>query len=197
MGLASGIKPSGTPDLAIVATTDHAPVVRHRRLHLQSRRRRAGADQPHPPPRRPGVGGRPQLRQRQRRHRRGGPPRRAAHGASSPPSHWAAYRATCSSAPPGLIGIPMRMDPVESGIPKLARCAHRRRRGRRGRGYRDPHHRHRAQGDGPAGRVGARCRRHHRGHGQGRRDALAGDGHDAGGAHHRRRRRPRAPCARC
>ncbi len=68
-GLASGIKPSGAPDLAIVATVDHATVtatgvftsnlvaaapVQISRAHLARRSRRRG---------------RAQLRQRERRDR--------------------------------------------------------------------------------------------------------------------------------
>ena len=47
----------------------------------------------------------------------------------------------------GLIGIPMPMDPVESGVPKLGAQLSGRRRRRRRRGRRHAHHRHRAQGD--------------------------------------------------
>ena len=57
----------------------------------------------------------------------------------------------------------------------------------------DPHHRHRAQG-GDRSRRPARDRR--RRHGQGRGDAVAGDGHDARGAHHRRRGRARRRSSR-
>ena len=55
----------------------------------------------------------------------------------------------------GLIGIPMPMAPVESGIPKLARAAHRRRRRRRRGGRRDAHHRHGAQGERQPTELGA------------------------------------------
>ncbi len=83
----------------------------------------------------------------------------------------------------GLIGIPMPMDALETGIPKL--CDQLARRRRRSRGPGDDDDRHEAEGSRlprPVARDGRR-------HGQGRGDALARDGDDARGAHHRRGRR--------
>ena len=111
----------------------------------------------------------------------------------------AARPPTCSCARPGSSASRCRWTPVESGIPKLGAQLDRRRRRRRGRGRRHAHHRHRAQGDACSRSSCRRCaRRDRRRHGQGRGDAGAGDGHDARGAHHRRRGRARRRCtARC
>ena len=101
-------------------------------------------------------------------------------------------RPTCSCARPGSSASRCRWPRSKSGIPKLCGDAQRRRRRRRGAG--DADHRHRAQGGGRAARATAIGRRH----GQGRGDAVARDGHDARGAHHRRRGRPdRAAARRC
>ena len=98
----------------------------------------------------------------------------------------------------GLIGIPMPMDPVESGIPKLATMLT-------------------ADADGGAAAADARCspptpcaRRRSQhvelahgvtatigGMAKGAAMLVARDGHDARGAHHRRRRRRRHAAARC
>ena len=82
-GLACGIKESGAPDLALVATDDRAPVAAAARVHDEPRAGRAGADLAAPPRRRPRRRGRAQLRQRERGDRRAGPARRAAACASS------------------------------------------------------------------------------------------------------------------
>ena len=146
-GLASGIKPSGAPDLAIVATADHAPVAAagvftsnlvaaapvqiSRSTSTTAGRRRSCSTPatPTPPPARPAA--RDALRMAEL----------TAESLGCAPRDVL----VCST---GLIGIPMPMDPVEAGIPKLAAALERRRR-RWGSGrHRDPHHRHRAQGDG-------------------------------------------------
>ena len=130
-GLASGIKPSGAPDLAIVATTDAAAgrrrpgvftsnlvaaaPVQVSRTHLHDGR--AG-------------GGRPQLRQRQRRHRRGGAARRAAHGRA----HRRGARLRAARRPRLLDGPHRHPDAHGAGRgrdPEARGRAHRRRCGRR------------------------------------------------------------------
>jgi glutamate N-acetyltransferase / amino-acid N-acetyltransferase len=118
-GLASGIKPSGAPDLAIVATTDHRPVtaagvfttnlvaaapVQVSRLHLADGRAAAVV-----------------LNSGNANAATGEPGRRDARRMCE----LTALALGCASADvlvcqTGLIGIPMPMDPVESGIPKLA-----------------------------------------------------------------------------
>ena len=144
------------------------------------------------------------------------PPRSSSTPATPTPrpaSRAAPTRCACASSPPqavgcattdvlvcstGLIGIPMPMDPVESGIPKLGAQLTADAAGGRGRGRGDAHHRHRAQGDACSTvELAARRDRDHRRHGQGRGDAVAVDGHDARGAHHRRRGRRRHARARC
>ena len=92
----------------------------------------------------------------------------------------------------GLIGIPMPMDPVESGIPKLgAELTDRRRRRAAAADAMLTTDTVRKQTHQPVELADAGDRDHRR-HGQGRGDAGAGDGHDARGAHHRRRGRSRA-----
>ena len=122
-GLASGIKESGAPDLAMVADRRRRAGRRRRRVHHQPRRRRAGADQPAAPGRRPRRRGRPQLRQRQRRDRRAGPRRRRCACASSPAQASAARPPTCSCADrphrhPDADG------PDRVGHPEARRAAH-------------------------------------------------------------------------
>ena len=118
-GLASGIKPSGAPDLAIVATADHAPVtatgvftsnlvaaapVQISRIHLHDGRAAAVVLSSGNANAATGEAGRQDAL------------RMAALTAE-----------TLGCAPrdvlvcaTGLIGIPMPMEPVEAGIPKLA-----------------------------------------------------------------------------
>ena len=164
-GLASGIKPSGAPDLAIVATTDHAPVaatgvftsnlvaaapVQISRIHLHDGQATAVVLNSGNANAATGEAGR----------------RDALRMAELTAESLGCVPRDVLVCSTGLIGIPMPMDPVEAGIPKLATTLTADGRWRRGR-YRDPHHRHRAQGDGPTGRAGARCGRHDRWHGQG------------------------------
>ena len=146
-GIASGIKPSGAPDLALVATVDHAPVtaagvfttnlvaaapVQISRRHLADGR---------------GRGGRPQLRQRQRgdRRRRAAPTRCAC--ASSPPPASAAATARRAR----VLHRPHRHPDADGpgGVrdPQARRELRADDAGGTRRGRRDPHHRHRAQGD--------------------------------------------------
>ena len=89
----------------------------------------------------------------------------------------------------GLIGIPMPMDALEAGIPKICGELAADGGGRRGAGDHD--HRHRGEGGGRPRRRGDRRR-----DGKGRGDAVAGHGHDARGGHHRCRRRPRHAATR-
>ena len=170
---------------------------RRGRVHHQPRRGGAGAGQPRAPRRRPRRGGRAQLRQRQRRHRRRRPRRRAAHVRAHRRRPRLRDHATCSCARPGSSASRCRWTPVEAGIPKLgAQLARRRRRRRPRRPQAHAHHRHRAQGDAaptPSSATVAHVTR--RRHGQGRGDARAVDGHDARGAHHRRRGRARRRCS--
>ena len=120
VGSRVGIKESGAPDLAIVV--DRGPRARRccRRLHVEPRAGGTGADQHRASHRRPRGRSRAQLRQRQRRDRGSGPERRPPHVHVD--RVWPRRRAgrvlVCST---GLIGIPMPMAPIESGIPKL--CA--------------------------------------------------------------------------
>ena len=190
-GSPAGIKPSGAPDLAIVATADHAAGRRARacspptssraapvqisRVHLARRQR---------------GGGRAQLGQRERGHRGGRAARRAAAWPSSPPRRSGCAPRDVLVCSTGLIGIPMPMDPVEAGIPKLAAALTADADG----GARPPT---RSSPPTPCARrrssrssVARRRSRDDRRHGQGRGDALARDGHDARGAHDRRRGRP-------
>jgi glutamate N-acetyltransferase / amino-acid N-acetyltransferase len=117
-GLASGIKPSGAPDLALVATVDHRPVtaagvftsnivvaapVQVSRRHLVDARAAAVVLNSGNANAATGdVGKRDALRMCEL----------AAAGLGCLPRDVL----VCST---GLIGIPMPMDPVESGIPKL------------------------------------------------------------------------------
>ena len=95
-----------------------------------------------------------------RRARGGGGPQLRATPTRRPASRAGATRAACASSPrtglrlaatdvlvcsTGLIGIPMPMDALEAGIPKLCGDARRAEGGARRRAG-DPHHRHRAQG---------------------------------------------------
>ena len=188
-GIASGIKPSGAPDLAMIATVDHRPVtaagvftsnlvaaapVQVSRRHLADARAAAVVLNSGNANAATGEAG---LRDAFRMAEL------TAAGLGCVPRDVL----VCST---GLIGIPMPMDPVESGIPKLAGmcrpaptavlalpmpsspptpCARR-----------------------PAARR-PRARRHrdHRRDGEGCGDALARDGDDARGDHHRRRGRRR------
>ena len=167
------------------------PVAAAGRVHLEPRRRRAGADQPHHL--HDGRAAAVVLNSGNANAATGeaGRTRRAAHGASSPPT-------ALGCAPPRRARLLHRADrhPDADGP---------------GRG-RDPEagrRRSRADVDGGAAAADAilttdtvrketvqhvRARRTASsatigGHGQGRGDAVAGDGHDARGAHHRRRRR--------
>ena len=93
----------------------------HRRhLHLQFGRGRPGPGEPGPPglQPRPAAGGRGQQRERQRRHRRPRAGRRPADVRVVGSGLGVATEQilVCST---GLIGIPLPMDHVESGIPKL------------------------------------------------------------------------------
>ena len=190
-GLACGIKESGAPDLALVATDDHAPVpaaavftsnlaqaapVQISRAHLADGRAAAvvlssgNAN---------AATGEPGRRDARRMCELAGARARQA----------TADVLVCST---GLIGIPMPMAALEAGIPKLCGALERRRR--------RPTRPRRSSPPTPCARkrrprAGQRGRRRH---GQGRGDALARDGHDARGAHHRRRgrRRGAATCAR-
>jgi glutamate N-acetyltransferase/amino-acid N-acetyltransferase len=117
-GLASGIKPSGRPDLSMVATADHAPVtaagvftsnlvaaapVQISRVHLHDGRAAAVV-----------------LNSGNANAATGEPGRRdalrmaelTAEGLGCAPRDVL----VCST---GLIGIPMPMEPVETGVPKL------------------------------------------------------------------------------
>ena len=86
----------------------------------------------------------------------------------------------------GLIGYLAADGAARVGDPGAVRGPQRAR----GRGRRDPHHRHGAQG---GGRRGARYGRSGRRHGEGCGDAEPGDGHDARGRHDRRADRPHDP----
>ena len=118
-GIACGIKPSGAPDLAIVATADHASVtaagvftsnlvaaapVQVSRTHLHDSRAAAVV-----------------LNSGNANAATGEAGREHAHrmAALTAASLDCATRdvLVCST---GLIGIPLQMDPIESGIPKLA-----------------------------------------------------------------------------
>ena len=118
-GLACGIKESGAPDLALVATDDRAPGARGRRVHDEPRAGRAGAGLARASRRRARRGGGAQLRQRQRGDRRAGPARRAPHVRARRPRASALRTDRRARVLDRLIGIPMPMDALEAGIPKL------------------------------------------------------------------------------
>ena len=168
--------------------TDRRAGARGARVHDEPRARRAGAGEPRPPRRRP--------RRRGRARAPATPTRRPGErGPARRPPHVRAHRATalgvaaddvlvCST---GLIGIPLPMDAARGRASR--RCA--ATLGADG-------------GDAPprpmlttdtvrkeaVASSSLRHRGHRRRHGQGRGDAVARDGDDARGAHHRRRRRP-------
>ena len=182
-GIAAGIKASGAPDLSLVATADGRPVaaagvftrnlmtaapVQISKAHLRRRRR--------------GRGGRAQQRQRQRRHRRGRHARRRRDVRHR-------RRRARRRPPPGarLLHRPHRhphadRDRSSGAIPALVAA----RSADGGAAAADRHHDHRHPRQG--GRRSQGDGLHRRRHGQGRGDALAEHGHDARGAHHRRRR---------
>ena len=144
-GLACGIKESGAPDLALVATDDRARRCPRRRC---SRRNLAQAA-PVQVSRAHLADGRAAavvLSSGNANAATGEPGRRDARRMCELAARRASSVATadvlvCST---GLIGIPMPMAALEAGIPKLCGVLARRRRRRRGAG--DAHHRHRAQG---------------------------------------------------
>ena len=197
-GLASGIKESGDPDLSMVATVDGAPVTAAgvfttnlvAAAPVQISRRA--------PRRRPCRRGDPQLRQRQRRHGRAGSGRRAAHVRA----HRAGPRLRDrrrARVPDRAHRHPDAHGPDRVGGAEARRAAHRRRGRRRGRGRGPADHRHRARrprsrrwhsSDGTTATVGGMAK--------GAAMLAPVDGHDARGAHHRRRHRAAdAHRARC
>ncbi len=118
-GLASGIKPSGAPDLAIVATSDHAAVaatgvftsnlvaaapVQISRIHLHDGRAAAVVLNSGNANAATGEAGR----------------RDALRMAELTAGSLGCAPRDVLVCSTGLIGIPMPMDPLESGIPKLA-----------------------------------------------------------------------------
>ena len=118
-GLASGIKPSGAPDLAMVATTDHAPVaatgvftsnivaaapVQISRIHLHDGQATAVVLNSGNANAATGEAGR----------------RDALRMAELTAESLGCVPRDVLVCSTGLIGIPMSMDPVEAGIPKLA-----------------------------------------------------------------------------
>ena len=122
-GLACGIKESGAPDLALVATDDHRAGRRGGGVHDATSRRPRRCRSRAPPRRRARRRGRPQLRQRQRGHRRARPARRAPHVR-------ARRRRASTTAPTdvlvcstGLIGIPMPMARARGRHPEAVRHA--------------------------------------------------------------------------
>ena len=155
-GLACGIKESGAPDLAIVATDDRAPVAAAGVFTSNLAQAAPVQISQRAPRRRPRGRGRAQLRQRQRRDRRAGPARRAAHVRAHRRRASASRRPTCSCARPASSASRCRWTRSKPGIPKLCGRSSRRRRRRRGAGDHD--HRHRAEGSGrdaPARRPSA------------------------------------------
>ena len=103
-----GIKATGAPDLALVATADGAPVAAAGVFTAEPRVRRPGAGLAAPPRRhrRPGRRRRPQQRQRQlrHRHRRAPSPRRCAALTAKELGCAPEHVLVCST---GLIGIPL------------------------------------------------------------------------------------------
>ena len=171
---------------------------RRRRVHHQPGGGGAGAGQSPAPRRRP---------------RRGGGRSTPATPTRPPASRVGPTRCACASSPrqasgcattdvlvcqTGLIGIPMPMDPVESGIPKLgARADRPTPPAALAAADAAAHHRHRPQGHRASPSSSRRrATAHRRRHGQGCGDARARDGHDARGAHHRRRGRAGRAAAR-
>ena len=160
-GCACGIKESGAPDLAIVATDDRAPVRGGRRVHDRTSRRprRCRSSRAHLAD---GRAAAVVLNSGNANAATGEPGRRdarrmcelTAEGLGIAP----ADVLVCST---GLIGIPMPMDAARGGHPEAVRAGvERRRRCRRGAGDHD--HRHRAEGsrrDASARRPSAGWRR--------------------------------------
>ena len=149
-GLACGIKESGAPDLALVATDDHAPVpaaavftsnlaqaapVQVSRAHLADGRAAAVVLSSGNANAATGEAGRRDAR-------------RMCELAGEGIDVATADVLVCST---GLIGIPMPMAALEAGIPKVCGALQRRRRARRRAG--DAHDRHRAQGSGRVARA--------------------------------------------
>ena len=120
-GIAAGIKESGDPDLALVATaTGRAvPAAGVFTSNLMTAAPVLVSQRPPGLDRRPGRGRDPQQRQRQRRHRRarsGRTPR------PSPPRwrpSWAATEDEVLVCSTGLIGIPLPVDALLGAVPDL------------------------------------------------------------------------------